>query len=346
LAGYETHRWKLGLFVLLGLATCFGALIALGASRFDTNTQSFVTYFDESVQGLEEGSPVKFRGVKIGSVSRITVAPDRRRVEVLCAVNVGVLERLGLRAEGGDPEPDTEFVPPDLRIQLASAGLATGSKFLQADFFDPRVHPPPGLPFPTPANYIPATESTSIEESLVHGLNDFPGLVASVRRTVDRVDRMVADLEKASFAQRTGAALEQAERTLAKAETKLDELDAAGLSDATARALQRAEAGLARVERLLDRVEGEGGILADLEHTTEELRAAQLGRAVARVDAAALAVEEAAGAVAEVAGGDTARELDDGLRALREASHAVRRLADALERDADMLLKGRAKEGR
>ena len=42
----------------------------------------YVTYFDESVQGLQVDSIVKFRGVDIGTVRKIGVAPDQRLVEV------------------------------------------------------------------------------------------------------------------------------------------------------------------------------------------------------------------------------------------------------------------------
>ena len=46
-------------------------------------TVSFVTYFDESVQGLEVGAPVKLRGVPIGHAVDIGFAPDRRHIEVV-----------------------------------------------------------------------------------------------------------------------------------------------------------------------------------------------------------------------------------------------------------------------
>ena len=57
-----TNHWKLGLFVLISLFVMIAALFWLGARRFQRTSFPAVTYFDESVQGLDVGSPVKFRG--------------------------------------------------------------------------------------------------------------------------------------------------------------------------------------------------------------------------------------------------------------------------------------------
>ena len=54
----------------------------LGARSLQKEVGRYVSYFDESVQGLDVGSPVKFRGVTIGTVGGIDVAPDHRHVEV------------------------------------------------------------------------------------------------------------------------------------------------------------------------------------------------------------------------------------------------------------------------
>jgi hypothetical protein len=78
-----------------------------------------VTYFDESVQGLDVGSPVKFRGVTLGTVSTITVAPDRRHVEVWMRIYQDELSRMGF-----DPTAPRD---PTLRPQLAAAGSRASS---------------------------------------------------------------------------------------------------------------------------------------------------------------------------------------------------------------------------
>ncbi len=75
-----SNHWKLGLFVVAGVALFLTMLVFLGARSLQSETVTYKTYFDESVQGLEVGSPVKFRGVTIGNVSGIDIAADRRHV--------------------------------------------------------------------------------------------------------------------------------------------------------------------------------------------------------------------------------------------------------------------------
>jgi MlaD protein len=152
-----TNHWKLGLFVggtvLIGL----GALAYLAARTLQRETVSYQSYFDEGVTGLENGSPVSFRGVKIGSVSSIDVAPDRRHVEITYQLGVSALKRLGIAS--GEGKKIKISLPPELRVQIGSTGF-TGSKYLQIDFFDAAKHPPPKLPFPVPENSIPSMPST------------------------------------------------------------------------------------------------------------------------------------------------------------------------------------------
>src|SRR5688572_31983274 len=97
-----TNHWKLGLFVLLGIALLFTSLVVLGASNWNKASVRYVSYFDESVQGLELGSPVKFRGVTIGRVAEIDIAPDRRHVAVSSELTLDKLDTLNL-ARSGEP---------------------------------------------------------------------------------------------------------------------------------------------------------------------------------------------------------------------------------------------------
>ena len=61
----QANYWKLGVFVMAGIGLAFLTLVWLGAGDWNRRTRTIVTYFDESVQGLEEGSALKFRGVAV-----------------------------------------------------------------------------------------------------------------------------------------------------------------------------------------------------------------------------------------------------------------------------------------
>jgi len=173
----STNHWKLGLFVLVAVAAMIGSLFWLGARRFHRESFPAVAFFDESVQGLDIGSPVKFRGVTVGTVSDITIAPDHRHVQVTSDIYLDAVKRLGIANAAPEPNGADPFLPADLRVQLVAAGI-TGVRFLQVDFFDPARHPVPPLPFEPPWNYIPSAPSTlkSVEEALLEVMNRLPAL--------------------------------------------------------------------------------------------------------------------------------------------------------------------------
>src|SRR5579862_184674 len=70
----ETMYFKLGAFVLVGLAVAVGAVVVLGAGTLMRKKVLAETYMDESVQGLDAGAPVKFRGVHVGRLEKIEFA--------------------------------------------------------------------------------------------------------------------------------------------------------------------------------------------------------------------------------------------------------------------------------
>jgi len=227
MATTATNHWKLGLFVLVSVGVMLGSLFWLGARRLRRDSFPAISYFDESVQGLDVGSPVKFRGVTVGTVSDITIGPDHRHVQVTADMYVDALVRLGLREHA--PRKGEEFIAPNWRVQLASAGI-TGVRFIQTDFFDPERYPPPQLPFEPPWNYVPSVPSTlkNVEESAVELLNRLPVLadrakdtLADVRKTLGTVDRFANELtaEDGSF----NLALGQLRTAAARLDKALDD---------------------------------------------------------------------------------------------------------------------------
>ena len=69
----QANYFKLGLFVIgamVALASCSSLIIGIG-TLVPVEASSIETYFNESVQGLDVGSKVKYRGVVVGEVTRI-----------------------------------------------------------------------------------------------------------------------------------------------------------------------------------------------------------------------------------------------------------------------------------
>ena len=302
----QANRWKLGLFVTLVCALGAGALVALGSTKLNRERIDMVTYFDETVQGLDVGSPLKWRGVTIGSVSHIGIAPDERHVEVHVDVYGDLLQRLGVDMErlreGAGEGRVRDILSTDTRVRLVSSGI-TGLRFLELD----RVPdaPLPQLDFDVPGNYVPSAPSVlaGLEVGLARTAEMLPGLLASIDELVGSVDEVVTEVHAADLA----ATLS---RILAWVEGELRQLDAGG---------------------------GPGS-LADLR--------AELQRTLVSVQGAAVALRDAATSVRALSNetGAPGAGLGEELRTLRETLERARELIETIERQPDALLTGRARE--
>lgn len=316
-----TSYWKLGLFVVLGMALAVVALVYFSSGLWGRSAVDYEVYFDESVQGLDVGSLVRFRGVTLGQVSGIAVAPDGRHIQVTCSLRTNDLRKQGL-ATGGRGRPAL-LQAPGLRAQLALIGL-TGQEIVLLDFFDPSRHPVPELPFASPERTIPATPSTLkvVEDSLEASTEGLPGLVDSLRSAVDGLQSAIGPWREADLPQHATATLRRADDALASVQRLAAQLSSERAPEQAAHAVAELNAALASLRALLEGLGSRDGLVSSTQRATD--------------------------AVTETVHGATAlgRELDETLRDAQGALRELRRLGEAVDRDPDMLLKGRARGAR
>ncbi len=156
MARQKFSSFLLGLFVTGGFIILAIVLIWVGASQYFERGQRFISYFNESVQGLQKDSEVKFRGVKVGRVENIVIAPDNRQVGVIMVINLKF-------------DPTREYV-----AQLELTGI-TGVMFVNLVPRTPeQPYVPPRLTFVAPYPVIPSQPSeikrilTGIDEVIVN----------------------------------------------------------------------------------------------------------------------------------------------------------------------------------
>jgi phospholipid/cholesterol/gamma-HCH transport system substrate-binding protein len=77
-----------GLFVTLAFLIAAFTIVWINASRYFEQGTRYVTFFNESVQGLSKDSEVKYQGVKVGRVEDIRIAPDNKTVAVYMLINL------------------------------------------------------------------------------------------------------------------------------------------------------------------------------------------------------------------------------------------------------------------
>jgi phospholipid/cholesterol/gamma-HCH transport system substrate-binding protein len=304
----------------VGSALALGAVLFLGTQGLRKEAVSYTSFFDESVQGLEVGSPIKFRGVTIGNVGAIFIAPDGRHVGVTSDLTVKDLTDLGLNEATGTSSRIR--VPPDLRVELASQGL-TGVKFVQIDFFDVRDNPPPHLSFPVPDRYIPAVVSMmkNLGDAVVHAVDRLPDMADGVLKVTAQVTKLLDEIEAEHVSENANATLAHIDQVLASLDRALVKLDTGKISDGAQRALADVGTTMERANALIARLDGDRGLVMSVKRATD-----------------------AVGDVAtSLTSNEFGRQLDETLRDVQEVTAALQREADALQRDPDMLLKGHGK---
>ena len=207
----EARYFRVGLFVLIGIVLIAAGTVILGGQDLFTEPIHFETVFDESVQGLEVGSPVKLRGVQLGTVSEILFAGDYYPLETT-EQRLEYGERIVVRMSVLDPPAEGSsleerrrrielLIDRGLRLRLATSGV-TGTSFIQADFVSPERHPPMEIPWTPECMYIPSAPSTlatittaaerifgRLEDLDVETLvQDLDALLVSMRKAVDDLD--------------------------------------------------------------------------------------------------------------------------------------------------------------
>jgi phospholipid/cholesterol/gamma-HCH transport system substrate-binding protein/paraquat-inducible protein B len=189
--------FKIGIFVISAVVIGVIGIVVLGVGTLFEKKTLVETYIDESVQGLDIGSAVKFRGVAIGKVEQISLTsveyPTRRRY---------VLVRIGLAtkifqyplADAGSPGFAIE-IEKGLRVRLAAQGL-TGVAYIEADYTDPQRNPPLEIDWQPRYPYVPSTRSriTQLSDSVEKILRSVENI--DVGRLVDGIEKSLTTITK------------------------------------------------------------------------------------------------------------------------------------------------------
>ncbi len=96
----QANKTLIGAFVIGSIALLVAAVLILGGGKLFSNKFKVVMFFDGSIKGLNVGSPVMFRGVKVGTVSDINLMLDARALSFQTPV-VAELDPARLVLTGG-----------------------------------------------------------------------------------------------------------------------------------------------------------------------------------------------------------------------------------------------------
>jgi phospholipid/cholesterol/gamma-HCH transport system substrate-binding protein len=91
------QKFRLGVFVIIGMAVLSAFIIIPVGMKMSQHQKTYISYFEgESLQGLEQGAAVKFNGVAIGTVQRVSYSvADINKMKV----ELSVMESFPMRVD-------------------------------------------------------------------------------------------------------------------------------------------------------------------------------------------------------------------------------------------------------
>lgn len=318
------------MFVIGAFALGIISLLTFGGVNFFSKPQRFVVYFDESIHGLDLGSPVKLRGVRVGRVVDLNIRYDEKTnhsvVAVVCEFSKDkVTDTKGTAINVASREELQLLVNRGLRAQLGVLGLATGLLFVELDFFDPKEYPADNRT--TELKYIAV-----------------PAVPSAISEFQASASEILANLKKVDFA---GLSREMT-GLITEARKTIDSVDLRGLAEQWRKTGVQVET-LANAPEIKQTFTNLNLAIGDLRGVLAKLDA-QVGpagqgltEALGQVKTTMTAFNETAAAVQKflAANSGLGNDVAGTLEQLNEAAEAVRRLADFLERNPNALLTGK-----
>lgn len=326
-----------GAFVIGAFLIALIILFALGSLSIFTRPERFMVYFDESISGLDQGSPVKLRGVRVGHVVNVSFRYDRASgkslAAVLCELNSGsITDEHGAIFDVSDRSALQGLVDRGLRAQLETSGLATGLLYVELEFMDPAKFPDVSTTSDTKYVVVPPTPSEISE------------LRAGASTLLANATVVLARMEQIDF-QGLSTELKQ---LIVDTRTKIDGVDFKGLTDQWKKTGESVDA-LARSPQTLEAIDNLNKTLIALHGTIDHLDAqvgsngrdlqATLVQAKAALESFNAAAQSARGFInaQQSFGEDTSRALGK----VADAAESIQRLADFLERNPNSIVSGR-----
>lgn len=206
--GRKANPAVIGAFVVGAIALAVIGVVVFGSGRMFKHNAKFVCFFSGTVNGLNVGAPVKFKGVEVGSVTDIrlrlaTTVADRAAIEqgvripVFIEIDPDKIALQGARRNLRDRKQMKQLIDFGLRAQLNSQSMVTGLLFIQLDFY-PEKPPAFFLPPDSEEIEIPTIPTTmelvqSAAAEIIHKLEDihFDAMVKSATEVLDGMKNVV-----------------------------------------------------------------------------------------------------------------------------------------------------------
>ncbi len=315
---------RIGIFLVGALALAVLAVVMLASNAWMERRTTFIGYFPESVNGLENGAPVKFQGVPVGSVTEIMIEINQQdktfQVPVKFDIDLPRLTtHLGTYVNLADTVVLRQQIENGLRAQLQMESIVTGLLYVELAYRSDST--PPRLT--NAANDFPEIPTSP---SLMAALGGGAGsILADVMKILNRVNSMLSDVNMVEINRAVVQSANAIEQLVTSPEIKTVLRDMPGVT-------KQLNATMAEVQRLAARAE------SAIDPMQTQITGAST-EAIATLQALRKTLDETHGLLSADAGPGYA--LQGALTSMREAADALRLLITSLEQNPDMLLRGK-----
>jgi paraquat-inducible protein B len=316
----------IGVFVLGAAVIAVGAVIFFGSSNLFAKKATFVTYFDQSVNGLGIGSNVKYKGVTIGRVTKVQLKFQGQGevpiVKVIYEINTSnLLNKYGLSIELGNHKAHVKAIENGFRAKLDFESLISGQLFLSLDFY--KDAPPPVL----------YAEENS-------GMLEIPSLPSDIDQILANLTKAIGNIGSVDF---NGLA-KSLQDVLKSMQTGIDALKLARLGDSLEKATESIS-NLANGEQVQSALVSVRQSFDQLKATLKSLDPA-IGDLKPALDQAKVALTNLQKSTAELAqllkpDSSLRYQLDSSLSEISAAAASIQGLSDFLTRHPNSLIFGR-----
>lgn len=343
---------KIGVFVIGAVALIVAAVIVFGSGKFFKETKQFVLFFEGSVNGLSVGSPVAFRGVKLGSVTDIKILLDRRDLSLKIPVFIEIdpSRITEINAEEGSEEIREGkimdlLVERGLRAQLELQSLVTGQLYVNLDFYpdkparlvDIQMNYKELPTIPSPFEELSKTIQTIPLDQLANKfLSAIEGIEAFVnspelKNTVKSLEATVKEAQTLlrNLGNKVEPVSEDIEKTLSEAQKLLQNINnrIGPLATSIDQTIKDTRSIVRNIDKRID------PLLVTIEDTFKATR-----EALKQVDKTLSSIKGATGE-----GSPLHYQVMKTMEELTAAARSVRVLTDYLERHPEALIRGKIK---
>lgn len=314
----------IGLFLIGAVVLAVIGVAVLATNSWFDRPSAFISYFGESVNGLEVGAPVKFQGVPVGRVTDLLIQIEQRdktfQVPVVYEIDLTRLtSQAGTFVDLDDPNVLQRQIADGLRAQLQLQSMVTGQLYVELTYRTDA--PTPDLAEgPTAHPEIPTTPSLLAAFGTQAG-----SLVGDVMRILFRVNEMLEEIDMQSLNASVVASAQSVERLADSREIR------AAFGEVPAMTAQFNQT-MAEMQRLAVRLgETIDPFQTGLDSTNAEV--------VLTLQSMRQALEASQGFLTTDSG--VGYEMQEAFASMKDAADALRLLSLSLERNPDMLLRGK-----